>query len=356
MRLAAVETTSTTSVDYPRMSWDVFISHASEDKASVARPLAEKLRQEGFSVWLDENELFIGDSLRTKIDQGLAESRFGVVIISPAFFSKDWPQRELNGLAARETARQKVIMPIWHDIEHDTVAKYSPTLADKLAVHTSQGIDVVSNAIIAAIRADSRSTKHSGTGVWPYPRIPTNIFELLTPKVTIGRMKQLFGPAQREGRPMEAALGMVNNFTRFIGQGEVELHPENTERQFGYKFEDAFVQIKSKHGESISELMVVGRNPKQPVKAPVYPLQEVVLGATPLASLHGSDELQNDHSSKHWGVFTQQYYGMPGHYLHYVLGQLEAPYVELPDDGSINWAGVSIEKLDIPYFEWSYFL
>lgn len=62
--------------------FDVFISHASEDKAEIARPLAESLARAGLRVWLDEFELQLGDSLREKIDQGLSLSRFGVVVLS----------------------------------------------------------------------------------------------------------------------------------------------------------------------------------------------------------------------------------------------------------------------------------
>jgi TIR domain len=80
------------------VKWDVFISHASEDKELVARPLAQLLTGSGLHVWLDENELRLGDSLRIKLDQGLAASQFGVVVLSRAFFAKDWPQRELDGL------------------------------------------------------------------------------------------------------------------------------------------------------------------------------------------------------------------------------------------------------------------
>ena len=82
--------------------WDVFISHASEDKTEVAAPLANALRRGGVKVWLDRQELRIGDSLREKIDEGLSESRFGIVILSPHFFQKGWPKRELNGLMALE--------------------------------------------------------------------------------------------------------------------------------------------------------------------------------------------------------------------------------------------------------------
>ena len=56
--------------------YDVFISHASEDKDSVVRPLALALKEKGVNVWYDEFELKIGDSLRRKIDQGLSKSRY----------------------------------------------------------------------------------------------------------------------------------------------------------------------------------------------------------------------------------------------------------------------------------------
>jgi hypothetical protein len=72
--------------------------HASEDKIPVAQPLANALAALGLHVWIDESEIRLGDSLRSKIDTGLARSRFGVVILSENFFSKDWPKLELNGI------------------------------------------------------------------------------------------------------------------------------------------------------------------------------------------------------------------------------------------------------------------
>src|SRR5437867_11556144 len=65
--------------------WDVFISHASEDKEEIAHPLAEALTNGGFAVWYDKFTLKLGDSLRASINRGLAESRFGVVILSKHF-------------------------------------------------------------------------------------------------------------------------------------------------------------------------------------------------------------------------------------------------------------------------------
>lgn len=117
--------------------WDVFISHASEDKEAVARPLAEELRGRGVKVWLDETELRIGDSLRRKIDQGLAKSRFGVVVFSRSFFAKGWPQYELDGIVSRSVSGEQTLLPLWHEITKDEVQRHSPSLVDKIARSTS---------------------------------------------------------------------------------------------------------------------------------------------------------------------------------------------------------------------------
>jgi hypothetical protein len=137
----------------PGLEYDVFISHASEDKDDVARPLTAHLRALGLSVWLDELELTLGDSLRRNIDRGLSESRFGVVILSPAFIAKEWPGKELDGLFAREDGRTKVVLPIWHRVSKDDVTRFSPMLADKVAVSTERGMEHVAKQVAAAVRA-----------------------------------------------------------------------------------------------------------------------------------------------------------------------------------------------------------
>jgi TIR domain-containing protein len=114
--------------------YDVFISYASEDREAIAAPLAHELRERGWRVWFDEFELSVGDSLRASIDMGLSRSRFGIVIMSPEFFGKNWPQKELAGLFARETTGGKMILPIRHRITQDEVLRASPMLADKIAL------------------------------------------------------------------------------------------------------------------------------------------------------------------------------------------------------------------------------
>jgi hypothetical protein len=120
------------------IGYDAFICHASEDKDEVVRPLAEALHDMGFRIWYDEFELKVGDSLRQSIDKGLVNSSYGIVVLSKAFFAKNWPQYELNGLTALEIEGRKVILPVWHDIQKKDVLAYSPPLAYKVALSTKR--------------------------------------------------------------------------------------------------------------------------------------------------------------------------------------------------------------------------
>src|SRR5207302_11498914 len=103
------------------MLFDAFISHASEDKSDFVRPLAERLREEHIEVWYDEFSLRLGDSLRRSIDRGLAQSRFGIVVLSRRFFEKGWPQWELDGLVARDIEARGMILPVWHGVTRQDV-------------------------------------------------------------------------------------------------------------------------------------------------------------------------------------------------------------------------------------------
>jgi hypothetical protein len=133
-------------------SWDVFICHASEDKDDIARPLANALSKRGLPVWYDEFSLRLGDSLRRSIDHGIARSRYGIVILSPAFFAKEWPQRELDGLVTREIQEGKMILPVWHHVSSSEIARFSPSLADKVGISTSRGLDAVVTEVLRVLR------------------------------------------------------------------------------------------------------------------------------------------------------------------------------------------------------------
>ena len=130
-------------------NWDFFICHASEDKEEFVRPLANELIKRGFTVWFDEFSLTLGDSLSKSIDNGIANSRYGIIVLSTNFFAKQWPQRELNSLATLEmTMGEKKLLHVWHKLSQHKVSKFSPTLADKYAVSNSKGLEFVIKEIM----------------------------------------------------------------------------------------------------------------------------------------------------------------------------------------------------------------
>lgn len=136
--------------------FDVFISHAFEDKAVFATPLANALRSYGLKVWYDDFVLKVGDSLRTSIENGLARSRYGVVIFSPKFLSKkkQWPKAELNALFQREMDGHKVVLPIWHKVTSKRMKSVLPIQADKKALRSSDGVAVVAHSLVEVIRPE----------------------------------------------------------------------------------------------------------------------------------------------------------------------------------------------------------
>jgi hypothetical protein len=118
--------------------WDAFISHAVEDQESFVRKLADTLNRLGLSVWYAETALRVGQSLSRSIDMGIAQSRYGIVVISKHFMAKHWPEYELRGLVCRESMEDSVILPVWHGITKQQVAEFSPSLADKFALDTAR--------------------------------------------------------------------------------------------------------------------------------------------------------------------------------------------------------------------------
>ena len=142
---------------FAEREFDVFISHAAEDKAGVARPLAHALTERGVEVWYDEFELRIGDSLRRKIDAGIARCRFGLVVLSKSFFAKNWPQYELDGIVAHDmNDGRRRLLPIWHDITKEELLAESPSLVDRVALNTATlTIDEIASQIADVVNPSS---------------------------------------------------------------------------------------------------------------------------------------------------------------------------------------------------------
>ena len=138
-----------------RADFDLFISYAGEDRDAFVRPLADKLARFGVRVWFDDFALSVGDSLSGAIDRGLSSSSYGLVVLSQSFLGKGWPEYELRSLLAREVGQEKVILPIWHDLDRSDLLKFSPFLADKVALRADELTTVqLCVAIIDVVRPD----------------------------------------------------------------------------------------------------------------------------------------------------------------------------------------------------------
>ncbi len=135
--------------------YDIFISHASEDKDAIVRPLATILERLTVRVWYDEFSLQLGDSLTASIDKGLQESRYGLVVLSKAFLSKRWPEYEYRSLMTREIDGERAILPLWYDVTKEDVKNFSLYLADIKALSISKAnFEKILPAILKVVRPD----------------------------------------------------------------------------------------------------------------------------------------------------------------------------------------------------------
>jgi hypothetical protein len=143
---------------------DVFISYAREDEEAIAAPLATVLVSRGVRVWYDRSELELNDRLDDRIFEAINSCRFGVVILSPNFFAKDYTRRELEAFLSREYDGKEAILPVWHNISEMDIQKHSPVstggvtpLAQRKAASAADGIETVADLVLRALLKDLRN-------------------------------------------------------------------------------------------------------------------------------------------------------------------------------------------------------
>ena len=142
--------------------YDVFISHASEDKTPFVEELVKALQDKEVKVWYDSLNIAWGDSLRKQIDDGLKKSRFGIVVLSENYIKKGWTQYELDGLFDIEMTKGKTILPIWHNITKQQVMDFSPTLAGRKALTSAtMTAEEIADTFVELIKSyDNDKTNH----------------------------------------------------------------------------------------------------------------------------------------------------------------------------------------------------
>ncbi len=127
------------SLSKDKFQYDIFLSHASEDKDDVARPLAVLLQERGLRVWFDEFEFRIGDNIIEKLNKGINASRFGTVVLSKAFIdlAKHWTKHELNTLEFLWVTENRIMFPVWHNITVLEIREFRASLANIFGLSTA---------------------------------------------------------------------------------------------------------------------------------------------------------------------------------------------------------------------------
>ncbi len=148
---------------WPRKhKYDVFISHAVEDKIPVADELCSRLEKMDLHVWYSGRELTAGDDLEKTIVKGLAQSRYGVVVLSPIYLRKNWAMREFYMLLDKEMEYRKVIIPVLHNITVAELQEVNIIMAAKWAIPMTKGMDFVVAKIVETVRTPRGRQKTIG--------------------------------------------------------------------------------------------------------------------------------------------------------------------------------------------------
>ena len=115
----------------------MFLCHAWDDRKGPAKELHDLLEAKGVSVWFSEKDVLLGSPLLREIDKGLAKSRVGIVLVTPAFLSRirgeGIAEKELSALLARE-----LLVPIVHGTTYDALREVSPLLGSRSGLSTSE--------------------------------------------------------------------------------------------------------------------------------------------------------------------------------------------------------------------------
>ena len=117
--------------------YDLFLCHAWDDRKGAAKELCDKLIAKGVSVWFSEKDLPLGSTMLREIDKGLAKSRAGIVLVTPAFLKRveneGVADKELSALLAKDR-----LVPIVHNTTYDALRDVSPLLGSRSGLDTNE--------------------------------------------------------------------------------------------------------------------------------------------------------------------------------------------------------------------------
>lgn len=131
---------------------DVFLCHAWDDRQGAAKELHDLLESRGVSVWFSEKDVALGTALLREIDKGLAKSRVGIVLVTPALLlrlkGEGIAEKELSALLARD-----LLVPIVHETTYEALRDVSPLLGSRSGLSTTEAPMAVVAAKLAELVA-----------------------------------------------------------------------------------------------------------------------------------------------------------------------------------------------------------
>lgn len=142
----------------PSDEYDFFISHAWRDN-ELTDQLAAKIRDRGRTVWYDRWNMPPGVRVRHRIEEAIASSRCGIVVLSRSYRKGKWCRWELDSLLDREVEKKIVIAPVWHGVDAAYVGRHWPALKNTMAVETrGKSVEEVVSALIDGSPPDPPAT------------------------------------------------------------------------------------------------------------------------------------------------------------------------------------------------------
>lgn len=115
----------------------IFLCHAWDDRQGTAKQLYDLLVARGVSVWFSENDIGLGEPFLRAIDKGLAKSRIGIVLVTPALLKRlpaaGVADKELSVLLARDQ-----LVPVVHNTTYEALREVSPMLASRNGLDTAE--------------------------------------------------------------------------------------------------------------------------------------------------------------------------------------------------------------------------
>lgn len=233
--------------------YDVFISHASEDKDAIVRPLATILERLSVKVWYDESSLQLGDSLTAAIDKGLRDSKYGLVILSKSFLGKNWPDYEYRSLMTREIDGERVILPLWYGVNKEDIKVYSLYLADIKGFPISndnfrKALPVILNAVRPDIWKEMRMRGVLRKAVKEGTLKVVNRFNI---KVATSKQSKMTKQQIVRSKAVYYGIGQFLNcsFDKYIDNFELDLVPER-ELQSWEMMNACYLEMLDRHPDA----------------------------------------------------------------------------------------------------------